>query len=198
MRRTRMFRCAASAWLALFAVAVGARAQDPTYNVATDWATTYPTTTAMAAATSATWGAAGYLGTPVWSTGEFSYNWTNQESGSGGNVQYLPTYYGTTTTGYETSGGTNVASFTYSVPFQAYAFTPGTTINQATSPSLAAQISSGFNGIGGAKMTVPSSMHVTGTATTGNIQTVAHAGIPKNTLLRKIKKYSINVKELSE
>ncbi len=29
-------------------------------------------------------------------------------------------------------------------------------------------------------------------------QTVAHAGIPKNTLLRKIKKYSINVKELTE
>ena len=29
-------------------------------------------------------------------------------------------------------------------------------------------------------------------------QTVAHAGIPKNTLLRKIKKYSINVKELGE
>ena len=29
-------------------------------------------------------------------------------------------------------------------------------------------------------------------------QTVAHAGIPKNTLLRKIKKYSINVRELSE
>jgi DNA-binding NtrC family response regulator len=29
-------------------------------------------------------------------------------------------------------------------------------------------------------------------------QTVAQAGIPKNTLLRKIKKYSINVKELAE
>lgn len=29
-------------------------------------------------------------------------------------------------------------------------------------------------------------------------QTVAHANIPKNTLLRKIKKYSINVKELTE
>jgi two-component system, NtrC family, response regulator AtoC len=29
-------------------------------------------------------------------------------------------------------------------------------------------------------------------------QTVAHANIPKNTLLRKIKKYGINVKEFTE
>jgi len=29
-------------------------------------------------------------------------------------------------------------------------------------------------------------------------QTVAHANIPKNTLLRKIKKYSINVREFTE
>jgi hypothetical protein len=170
----KRFRFAAATWL-LSLLFVGL-AQAQSFDVATDWATTYPTTTAQAAATSATWGPNPTYAN-IWGAGEFSYNWTNSTGTSGTNVQYLPTYYGTTTTGYETSGGTNVASFTYSVPFQAYAFTPGSTINQATSPSLAAQISSGFNGISGSKMTVPSSMHVTGTATTGNIQTVAHAGV---------------------
>jgi hypothetical protein len=165
------FKIGATSWLLTLALAGFAHAQ--TYNVASDWATTYPTSTVLQAATSASWGPSAPL-SGVWGSGAFSYNWTNQENGTGGNIQYLPTYYGTTSTGYETSGGTNVATFDYSVPFAAYQYNPGSTLNVATSPALAAQISSGFKGIGGTAMTVPAAFAVTGTTTTGNIKEVAH------------------------
>lgn len=48
------FRIAATSWL-LMSLAALAQAQDPTYNAATDWATTYPTTASIQAATQNTW-----------------------------------------------------------------------------------------------------------------------------------------------
>jgi PEP-CTERM motif len=172
------FKIAATSWLLALALASFAHAQSYstplTYNVASDWANTYPTTVQINAATSSTWASSGSLYGSTWSSGAFSYNWTNSTGTSGNNVQYLPTYYGTTTTGYETSGGTNVATFVYSVPFAAYQYNPGSTLNVATSPALAAQLSSGFKGIGGTAMTAPANFAITGTTTSGNIKEVAH------------------------
>ena len=48
MSRFRMLRFAAISWLPLFSMVAGAQAQ---YNVASDWLSTYPTTTAIHNAT---------------------------------------------------------------------------------------------------------------------------------------------------
>ena len=110
-----------------------------TSNVATDWLATYPTTAAMSAAHTATWGnPANTGGTGIWSAGSLSCNWTNVRSSTYGGANYniLPTYYNAST-GYLNSGGSNtaatqVATYTYTVPFQAYQFNPGQT-NQVRS-----------------------------------------------------------------
>ena len=87
MRRLRMLRFAAISWLPLFSLGVGAQAQ--TYNAATDWLSTFPTTASVSAATTATWGVGN-----AWSAGEPSYNWTNQPAAKGNSsLQSVPTFY---------------------------------------------------------------------------------------------------------
>ena len=70
MSRFRMLRLAAISWLPVFAMVAAAHGQ--AYNVATDWASTYPTTASVAASTTASWGL-----NHAWSSGVFSWNWTN-------------------------------------------------------------------------------------------------------------------------
>ena len=126
----------------------GAQAQVPfTSNVATDWVATYSTTTAMSHATSATWGnPANTGGTGIWSAGEMSWDWTNVRSSTynGANYNILPTYYNATT-GYLNSGGSNsaatqVATYTYTVPFQTYQLNPGQTNQVQVGPALTQQV----------------------------------------------------------
>ncbi len=62
MTKSRIVRFAACSWLpagvlCVFALAGFAQAQ--TFNVQSDWATTYPTSTAVQSSHSATWGAGG-------------------------------------------------------------------------------------------------------------------------------------------
>jgi hypothetical protein len=180
MTWSKIVRFAAYSWLPVFALA--GMAQATTYNVSTDWAAQYPTSTAVQAATSATWGAGG-----VWSAGEMSYNWTNgpaYTSGNGynhaiqgsNNIQNLTTYY-SPSTGYETSGSSstvsNVATYNYTVPFQTYQFNPGTTIHQAVGQTLTEQLASGFNAYAGEKITLPAGWTSDGAAS-GTIQEVNH------------------------
>ena len=163
MSRLRI-KFAAITWLSLIAMAASAQAQVPfTSNLATDWLSTFPTTAAMAAATHSTWGnAANVGGTTIWSAGNLSYNWTNVESSTymGANWEYLPTYY-SASTGYATSGATNIATYTYTVPFQAYQFTPGHTNQVAVSPNMTQQVTSKLLTPGGAGVTLPSGWTVT-------------------------------------
>jgi hypothetical protein len=114
----RRFRFAATSWLAL--LSLGAIAQAQTFNVASDWANTYPTTTALNAATIATWGPG--TGDNVWAAGEMSLNWTNYNS----QVNTLSTYYSAT----PTVASTSAATYTYTVPFQTYQLDPGHKISQ--------------------------------------------------------------------
>jgi len=150
----------------------GASAQDPSYNAAVDWHTTYATTAAVAAATQATWGAGN-----VWSAGALSYNWTNQEAVVGGSsLQQLTTYYNANTTGNETSGATIKASFTYTVPFQAYQFNPGVTFHQMVGTTLTEQIASGFKpekagGSDSSSITLPTGI-TSGGAASGYLQEI--------------------------
>ncbi len=167
MSRLRI-KFAAITWLSLIAMAASAQAQVPfTSNLATDWLSTFPTTAAMAAATHSTWGnAANVGGTTIWSAGNLSYNWTNVESSTymGANWEYLPTYY-SASTGYATSGATNIATYTYTVPFQAYQFTPGHTNQVAVSPNMTQQITSKLLTPGGAGVTLPSGWTITSNPT---------------------------------
>jgi len=112
------FRFAAFASLASYALVGTAAAQ--TYNVANDFATTYPTTTALNSATAATWGPSGAL--PQWTAGELSFNWTNY----GSQTNTLSTYYSAT----NTVASTSAATYTYTVPFQTYQLNPGSSIAQ--------------------------------------------------------------------
>jgi PEP-CTERM motif len=173
MSRSRMFRLTALSGLMSLSLFAVARAQDPAYNVATDWASTYANSAAVVASTSATWGAG-----HVWSAGVFSFNWTNESNVTfnppNGNVQYLATYYNPTTAA-ETSAGTTVATFTYTVPFQAYQLNPGSTIHVATSPEVSAQSNSGFTSVTGQAVKLPTGWTATNTTTTGSIQEVAKA-----------------------
>jgi PEP-CTERM motif len=171
MNQSKMFRLTALSGLVSLSLLGVAQAQ--VYNVATDWASTYPTSASVVASTSATWGTG-----HVWSAGVFSFNWTNESNVTfnppNGNVQYLATYYNPTTAA-ETSAGTTVATFTYTVPFQAYQLNPGSTIHVATSPEVSAQSNSGFTSVTGQAVKLPTGWTATNTTTTGSIQEVAKA-----------------------
>jgi len=115
-------------------------AQATTYNAATDWASTYASTSAVTASNHASWGSGN-----AWSAGDMSWNWTNQLAVVGGSsAQQLTTYYNANTTGNETSGATIKATFTYTVPFQAYQFNPGVSFQQQVGMTFTEQIASGF------------------------------------------------------
>ena len=76
--------------------------------------------------------------------GELSWNWTNQAATvTAGNLQTLTSYYNPNTTGNLTSGNTVLETFTYTVPFQAYQFDPGSTINQQVGQTFTQQLASG-------------------------------------------------------
>jgi hypothetical protein len=176
MSRSRTFRLTALSGLVSLSLLGVAHAQS--YNVATDWKTTYATTAAVSASTHASWGAGN-----AWSSGTLSYNWTNQAVPNyattpfSNNVQFLQTYYNPSTA-VETSGASTVATFTYTVPFQAYQLNPGSTIHVATSPEVAAQVNSGFTSSVGGKVTLPASggsWVATGNTTSATIAEVGQA-----------------------
>ncbi len=167
MSRFRGFRFAAIPGLALFSLVAAAQAQ--TYNAAKDWLTTFPTTASVGAATHATWGAGS-----AWSGGELSYNWTDQAAAKGNSsLQLIPTFY-LPSTGYLNSGSTIEATYTYTVPFQAYQFNPGTTIHQQVGETLTQQINYGKDPIAGtAAITLPANTTIFGSAANGTLQQVA-------------------------
>jgi hypothetical protein len=172
MSRFKLLGFAAISWLSLFSLAASARAA--TYDMAGDWASTYAGTAAVAASSTPTWGAGG-----AWAAGELSWNWTNQQAVVGNSsLQALTTYY-LPSTGYQTSGATIQATYTYTVPFQAYQFTPGATIHQQTGETYTAQIASGHDpekngGSDSSSLTLPSG-DTSGGATSGYIVEVGKA-----------------------
>ncbi|HEX4144711.1 MAG TPA: PEP-CTERM sorting domain-containing protein [Pirellulales bacterium] len=178
MTRSKIVRFAAYSWLPIFTL-VGI-AQASTYNVQADWATKYATSTAVQAATTATWGAGS-----AWSAGSMSWNWTNgpvyTSSGGythavqgSGNIQNLTTYY-SPSTGYETSGssGATIGTYNYTVPFQTYQLNPGSTITMAVGQTVTEMLSNGYDAYAGGKITLPSGWTSDGAAT-GEIQGVGH------------------------
>ena len=175
MSRLRLFRFAAIIWLPLFSMVAGAQAQVPfTSNAATDWLATFPTTASVGAAASASWGnPANTGGHGIWSGGELSYNWTDQAAGyNNGSLMLIPTYYAAST-GYVNSASTREATYTYTVPFQAYQFNPGSTIHQMTGETLTQQLAYNQPPIGGSsKITLPAGM-TSGGAASGYVQEVS-------------------------
>jgi PEP-CTERM motif-containing protein len=175
MSRSRILVIAAISWLPVFAIAAAANAQT-TYNAATDWKSSYATTAAAGAATTATWGTQAQ-DPGAWSAGVMSWNWTNQIAVQGGpSEQALTTYYNANTVGTETSGGTVKASFTYTVPFQAYQLNPGSSFQQAVGQTFTQQIASGFKpekngGADSSAITLPTGITSAG-ATTGLLNEV--------------------------
>jgi hypothetical protein len=171
MSLSRIVRFAAYSWLP--AVALAGIAQAQTYNVQSDWATTYATSTALQASTSATWGAGG-----AWSAGELSWNWTNgpiyagstllHATQGGPDQQNLTTYYNANSVGHETSGTSsnvsNIGSYTYTVPFQAYQLDPHSTINQAVGQTVTQMLSTGFVAYAGGKIALPTNWTSNGAA----------------------------------
>ncbi len=186
MSRFKILGIAAISWLPLLSMVTSAQAQIPfTSNVATDWLSTYPTSTVLAASHSATWGnAANTGGTGIWSAGQLSHNWTNVEGSSyavplssnaanGDNFEILPTYYQSGTKDYLTSGATQIATYITSVPFQAYQFNPGTTLQVNMGEAMTEQVTSKLNTPGGATVTLPANWTITQGATSGLVQEVA-------------------------
>jgi hypothetical protein len=153
----------------------GAQAQTPqAYNVASDWLATYPTSTALASATTATWGptATSHAG---WSAGSLSSNWSNILSPNVGAAGYdvLTTYY-LPSTGYTTSGSdVHIGTYTYTVPFQAYQLNPGATITMNMGIVTTEQLANAQNASSGEKITLPTSWTSSGAAT-GTVVGIAH------------------------
>jgi hypothetical protein len=139
MSRSARLRFAAISWLPLFSLVAVAQAQN-TYNAATDWKSTFATSSAVASAAAPVWGRGN-----AWSAGVTSWNWTNQQAVVGNSsLQTLQTYYNTNTTGYLSSGTKlTAATYTYTVPFQTYQLKPGSTFNQLTGQTFTEQIASG-------------------------------------------------------
>ncbi len=164
---------AAAPWLVVLALVGTVQAQDPTYNAASDWASTYSTTASVLSATHATWGAGN-----VWSAGEMSFN--VQQVGSYGNNSdaNIPGYYLPNSVGYLNSGATTVATYTYTVPFQTYQLNPGSTIQQQVGPVVANQVQTGDPSVKGFKATLPAPSTgswtiSSATTTSGAIQEIA-------------------------
>lgn len=167
MSRFGTLRLWAVASLPLFSLVAVAQAQ--TYNAATNWLSTFPTTAAVASATSATWGPGN-----VWSTGELSWNWTNQAATTGNSsLQLIPTYYLPNSVGTVTNGNSLTASYTYTVPYQTYQFNPGSAIQQQVGQTLTQQIAAGTDPRGGnAAITLPANV-TSGGAASGYLNEVA-------------------------
>jgi hypothetical protein len=169
MKRSTFFRRGALSWLPWLSMAVVAQAQS--YDVSKDWLTSYPTTTAIAAATSSTWGAGS-----AWSAGQMSSNWANtqtQPTYLGAGYEDLTTYYKPTTS-FLNSGASVVATYSSTVPFQTYQLNPGSTINLAVGQAMTEQVASGFKPYnGGANaITFPSALVSQGAAS-GVVKEVA-------------------------
>jgi hypothetical protein len=187
MPHFRLLRRATICALALSSFNAGVATAE-LFDAASDWRTTYANTAAVAASTHATWGNAN--GANVWSAGELSWNWTNQEAGNGAtSTQTIPTYY-LPSTGYETNQSTNEATYSYTVPFQAYTFNPGQTNQVAVGPTVTNQINygKGPTGLGGggtqsalrlpSGTTVSTAAGYTTTTTQGYLQDIGKATGP--------------------
>ena len=160
------YKFAVSTSLLVFSLAGIARAQDPTYNVASDWATTYPNTTVLNSATTATWGAGG-----AWSAGELSFNWTNYS----GQTNTLQTYYSATpTVASATDNSSTVHTYTYTVPFQAYQLNPGATIQQQIGAVSGNILAGHWKTAQGSTIGLNGSEVGVGTTTSGYLQEIAH------------------------
>ena len=148
MTQSRTFRSAAIAGLVLLSIVARVQAQDPTYNAAVDWLSTFPNSASVASATSATWGAGKRM-----EPGGLSWNWTNESAVTTNNsLQIIPTYYKPNTVGSltsGTSGGTVTGTLTYTVPFQAYQYNPGTTYDVAVGQTLTQQLANNHTIAGG-------------------------------------------------
>ena len=164
MRCFRILGLAAISWLPLFSLVAVAQAQShETFNVSTDWLATYPTSTAILATHTATWGGGG-----AWSAGVMSSNWANTQTTptyQGPGYEDLTTYYNSTTS-YLNSGASVVATYTSTVPFQTYQLNPGSTINLNVGIATTEQASYAGKAWSGAKnaLTLPSSVTSQGAA----------------------------------
>ena len=105
----------------------------------------------------------------------------------GSSLQVLTTYYNANTTGDLTSGTEVRATFTYTVPFQAYQFDPGSTINQQVGQTFTQQVASGYKpeqngGSDLSKITLPAGF-VSGGASSGYVTEVGAVkeGDPEHT-----------------
>jgi hypothetical protein len=180
MNFARSFRLVALSGALVLANLATAQAQ-VTYNAATNWLSTFPTTASVNSATSATWGTA-YPTSPqgIWSAGGLSWNWTNEAAtvSNPNSLQLIPTYYKANTVGSLTSGsagGTVTGTVTYTVPFQAYQYNPGTTLNVAVGQTLTQQLAKNTTiagGTGSTGFTLPAGFTSEGT-TSGLLQEVA-------------------------
>ncbi|HEX4143302.1 MAG TPA: PEP-CTERM sorting domain-containing protein [Pirellulales bacterium] len=120
MSRVKLLGLAAISWLSVGALLSVAQADTITYNMASDFAATYSTSAIAASATDVnSWGpaAAGNVG---WSAGLYSFNYVDTDITTLSQVEALPSYYNNALTG---AAGANV-------PWQFYALTNGTTIQQ--------------------------------------------------------------------
>ena len=173
MSRFKLLGFTAISWLPLLAMASVSQAN--TYDAAGNWLATYATTTSVSASSSATWASSAGNTYGVWSAGEFSWNWTNQEATVGNtSLQALPTYY-SPSTGYQTSGATVTATYTYTVPWVQYQLNPGTTIHQQTGSTFTEMIGRTPEKGGGSdsgSISLPTGI-TTGGATSGYITEVA-------------------------
>ncbi len=170
MRVSRALGFVAIGSLAIFSTFTAVQAQ--VYDSSANWLSTYPTTTSIASATSATWGTG-----HVWSAGQMSSNFSNLQSTpayQGAGYEDLTTYYNANTVGYLNSSDSVVASYTYTVPFQTYQLNPGTTINLAVGQAMTEQVASGYKAYSGASnaLSLPSALTTEG-ATSGLLREVA-------------------------
>jgi PEP-CTERM motif len=160
----RGFRnCVAASGLALLAIVSVANAQT-NYDSSANWLSTYPTTTAINAATTSTWGTGS-----VWSAGIMSSQFANTQTTptyQGPGYEDLTTYYSPTTS-YLNSGATVVATYTSTVPFTTYQLNPGTTLNVNVGIATTEQAASTAKAWSGASnaLTLPSSFTTEGAAT---------------------------------
>jgi hypothetical protein len=187
MSRNKLLGFAAISWLSLFSLVTVAQAS-VLFDAASDWKSTYATTSSVAASSSASWGNGN--GPTAWSAGELSWNWTNQEAGNGtASTQILTDYY-LPSTGYETNQSTNEATYYYTVPFGAYTFTPGQTNQVAVGPTVTNQINygKGPTGLGGggnqsalklpSGTTISTAVGFTTTTTQGYLQDIGKTSGP--------------------
>jgi len=186
MSRFKLLGFAAISWLPLFTLTANVQATNLTFDAASDWKGTYTNTAAVVASTTPTWG--NVNGPAAWSAGNLSFNFTNmqvlgQANGTPANGNYFLNYY-LPTTGHETSGGSAVtATYTYTVPFQANPFTPGTTMHVQVGPTLTNQITFGHGSEGSSTSLIPAANTTVGTgafASTTTFGSLTEVGAAKS------------------